>query len=70
MSPYGVLNISIQRLLQARPHTLNDLIRTAKQAGLTPADARRVVERLSFAGEVTSQQLGSEILVSWIGGEV
>jgi len=71
MSPYGVLNESIQWLLKKSPHTLNDLIRTAKQAGLTPAHARRVVDTLVMSGKVTSKRDGSEIVIHWIaGGEV
>lgn len=68
MSPHGVLNESIQWLLKSAPRTLNDLIRTAKQAGLTPAHARRVVDTLVMSGKVTSKQHGSEILVCWIEG--
>lgn len=70
MSPYGALNESIQRLLKAHPYTLNDLIRTAKQSGLTPAHARRVVDSLVMGGKVTSKHVGVEMVISWIEGDV
>ena len=70
MNSYGALNASFQWLLQRQPHTLNDLIRTAKLSGLTANHARKVVDRLSLAGHVTCEQQGKEQLVRWIGGDV
>lgn len=68
-NPHGALNASFQWLLQRQPQTLNDLIRSAKMAGLTPSHARTVVDRLCIAGLVTCKQTGAEMLVTWVGGD-
>lgn len=68
-NPYGALNESFQWLLKRQPQSLNELIRTAKLSGLTPAYARKVVERLCLAGLVTSRKDGTEILITWTGGD-
>jgi hypothetical protein len=68
MNPHGALNASFQWLLQRQPQSLNDLIRTAKMAGLTASHARTVVDRMSIAGLVTCEHQGADMLVIWVGG--
>jgi DNA-binding IclR family transcriptional regulator len=67
MNPYGALNLHIQEILKKYPHSMIELNRIARQAGMSSAKVSRIITTLTTDKLVTSTVEGGEIMVRWIG---